>query len=133
MAKQVELLVDGLFAHALGVMKNRINPRHALAAASIVDTMIRASAEESKHQRYQKKTPKVKFFDSHITEQKAAEAVEEVVKQAAATKKLQAEARRLLKLEVEEKSGIPQPKALKKDQAQRKRNKVVAASMRASR
>jgi hypothetical protein len=114
MAKQVTLVVDGLFAHTMGVLKGRINPMHALAAASMVDTMVRASAEESKHQRYQKKVPKVKFFDTNITEQTAAQAVQEVINQEAENRKAKALARKLLKVEVEEKFVKPVTSASKK-------------------
>ncbi len=122
MAKQVTLVVDGLFAHTMGVLKGRINPVHALAAAAMVDTMVRASAEESKHQRYQKKVPRVKFFDTNITEQTAAQAVQEVVEQEVETRKAKALARKLLKVELETKMTKPVTNASRKVITKRKTN-----------
>jgi len=74
--KFAEKAVERVLQIAEEVQGNRRNARNALAEANIIDVAGRIAFYHTNHQRLQKKTPKVRFFDSEVPK---PEAVEELV------------------------------------------------------
>ena len=72
--KQCEMVVDRLLKIADDVARKTRNPAHAKIESDILKTAADAAFRQSQHQRLQRRTPKVKFFDLEInTEEQSME------------------------------------------------------------
>lgn len=64
--KQSEFVADRLLFLAAQVGADKRNAQHALAEGSLLVDASEVAFKESRHMAFQKKKPRVKFFDSHI-------------------------------------------------------------------
>lgn len=92
--KQCEMVVDRLMQLADEVRRKGRNIMHAKVESEILTNVVTAAFRQSQHQKLQRKTPKVKFFDEEIKvstpEQKVSEAGKVLAKRAAVARKLKA-------------------------------------------
>jgi hypothetical protein len=68
-----------LYAQLMAISKGKINPRYGLLVASMTDSVVKAGAEHSAHQRHQKKIPYVTLFDKDISDEENNKMIEAAV------------------------------------------------------